>query len=470
MTSIEEFRKFGKDMIDYVADYMEGIRERPVVSSVEPGYIRSLVPEEVPGTPDTWQNVMKDIERVIMPGITHWRHPHFHAYFAAGFSYPSIVADILSSSLGCVGFSWIASPACTELEMVIMDWLAKLLNLPEYFLFSSHGTGGGVIQCTASDATLISLLTSRSRHIGKNLDNIGNIERLVMYTSTQAHSSVEKAALLGGVKIRFLDTDENFSMRGHTLAEAIREDKKKGLVPFFVVVTIGTTTSCAFDNLQEIGPICEKEDLQLHIDAAYAGSAFVCEEFRYLLKGIEYADSFNFNLHKWLLVNFDCSAMWVKNVAEFTEAFNVDPVYLKHQHQGKIPDYRNWQIPLGRRFRALKVWFVLRLYGKSGIQSIIRKHVELAHEFESQIVKDERFELCAPVTLGLVCFRLKGDNQLNECLNRSINEEGAIHITPSKLGGKFILRFALSGDDPTSSDIQFAFDNIVKNAEKLLGA
>ena len=468
MTTIAEFRKFGKEMIDYVADYMETLVERRVTSTVQPGYIKTLIPEEAPEIPEQWQDVMKDIEKVIMPGVTHWHHPHFHAYFAPGYSYPSLVADILIDGIGCNGFSWISSPACTELEMVMMDWLGKLLKLPEHFLFSSNGSGGGVIQSTTSEATLISLLVARSRHIKKNLESIENMGKLVIYASNEAHSSVERAAFLAGVKIHFLDTDQNFSLRGDTLEKAIEEDKAKGLIPFFITATLGTTTSCAFDELKEIGPVCEKENIWLHIDAAYAGSAFVCEEYRYLLEGAEYADSYSFNLHKWMLVDFDCCAMWVKNVAEFTDAFNVDPVYLQHQHQGDVADYRHWQIPLGRRFRSLKIWFVLRLFGKSGLQSYIRKHIQLAHEFEALINKDDRFELSAPVIMGLVCFRLKGTNELNQRLIKNINDDGKIFMTQAKLNEKFILRFAITGVPGKLEDITFAFKNIVEQANNIL--
>ena len=468
MTTSEEFRKFGKEMIDYVADYMDNVGTRRVIPKIEPGYIQPLLPDEAPETPDQWKDVLSDTEKIIMPGVTHWNHPHFHAYFPCSSSGPSIVADILSDGIGGVGFSWMASPAITELEMVMMDWLGKLLKLPEHFIFSSGGSGGGVIQNSASDTTFIALLTARSRHVGTKLEYIDNITKLVAYSSTQAHSSVERAALLGGVKIRMLEPDEKFSLRGETLRKAIEEDKANGLIPFYVVATLGTTASCAFDDIKEIGPVCNEHNIWLHIDAAYAGSAFVCEEYRYLLDGVELVDSFNFNLGKWMFVNMDCSAMWVKNADEHANAYNVDAVYLRHKHQGKLPDYRHWQVSLGRRFRSLKVWFVLRLYGKSGIQKHIRNHIELAHKFEELIEADETFELTAPVIMGLVCFRVKGSNALNERLNNDINEEGVIHITPSKLRETFILRFALCSNSATLDDVNYAFKNIKKHALRLL--
>ncbi|GBL93386.1 Aromatic-L-amino-acid decarboxylase [Araneus ventricosus] len=263
-----------------------------------------------------------------------------------------------------------SSPACTELEMVMMDWLGKALQLPEHFLFESKGAGGGVIQGTASEATLVALLAARSRTL--TLTEGAKLENLVSYASDQSHSSVERAALLGAVKMRLLPADENLSLRGETLEKAIREDREKGKIPFYVVATLGTTNTCAFDNLKEIGQICQREKIWLHIDAAYAGSSFICPEFRPFLDGVEYADSFNFNPHKWLLVNFDCSAMWVRDQTEITEAFSVNPTYLKHDKEGQIPDYRHWQIPLGRRFRSLKLWFVFRMYGIEGLRKYLR--------------------------------------------------------------------------------------------------
>ena len=251
--------------------------------------------------------------------------------------------------------------------------------------------------------------------------------------------------------------------------QAITEDKSKGLVPFFVVATLGTTNCCSFDNAIEIGQVCsDNTDIWMHIDAAYAGSAFICPEYRPILNGIEYADSFNFNPHKWMLVNFDCSAMWVKDSHLVADAFNVDPVYLKHQYQGQVPDYRHWHVPLGRRFRSLKMWFVMRLYGQTGLREYIRKHIRQAHEFEDLISADHRFELCAPVTMGLVCFRLKCSNDINEKLNKTINDRGKIHVTPCKVGGNFILRFAVCSKFTESEDIQFAYDEISEIAKDLL--
>uniref|UniRef100_A0A8L2QX98 Aromatic-L-amino-acid decarboxylase n=1 Tax=Rattus norvegicus TaxID=10116 RepID=A0A8L2QX98_RAT len=473
-----EFRRRGKEMVDYIADYLDGIEGRPVYPDVEPGYLRALIPTTAPQEPETYEDIIRDIEKIIMPGVTHWHSPYFFAYFPTASSYPAMLADMLCGAIGCIGFSWAASPACTELETVMMDWLGKMLELPEAFLAGRAGEGGGVIQGSASEATLVALLAARTKMIRQlqaaspELTQAALMEKLVAYTSDQAHSSVERAGLIGGVKIKAIPSDGNYSMRAAALREALERDKAAGLIPFFVVVTLGTTSCCSFDNLLEVGPICNQEGVWLHIDAAYAGSAFICPEFRYLLNGVEFADSFNFNPHKWLLVNFDCSAMWVKKRTDLTEAFNMDPVYLRHSHQdsGEQTCLRHWQIPLGRRFRSLKMWFVFRMYGVKGLQAYIRKHVKLSHEFESLVRQDPRFEICTEVILGLVCFRLKGSNQLNETLLQRINSAKKIHLVPCRLRDKFVLRFAVCSRTVESAHVQLAWEHIRDLASSVLRA
>ncbi|KAI5743132.1 aromatic-L-amino-acid decarboxylase isoform X2 [Diaphorina citri] len=474
MGDVNEFKDFAKAMVDYVGNYLENIRDRRVLPTVEPGYLRPLIPETAPDTPDTWQEVMSDIERVIMPGVTHWHSPKFHAYFPTANSYPAIVADILSDSIACIGFTWIASPACTELEVVMLDWLGKMLDLPKEFLACSGGKGGGVIQGTASEATLVALLGAKAKTMQrvkeahpdwKDSDIIAN---LVGYCSDQAHSSVERAGLLGGVTIRGLPADDSYKLRGDALEAAIEEDLKKGKIPFYVVATLGTTNCCAFDCLEEIGQVCRQKDVWLHVDAAYAGSAFICPENRYLMKGVELADSFNFNPHKWMLVTFDCSAMWLKDPSWVVNAFNVDPLYLKHDQQGSAPDYRHWQIPLGRRFRSLKLWFVLRLLGVKYLQEYIRKQISLAKEFEQLVRSDDRFEVIYEVLMGLVCFRLKGPNEINEKLLKRINGNGKIHLVPSKIRDVYFLRMAVCSRYSESSDMIYSWNEIKTLTEELL--
>lgn len=468
------FTEFAKAMIDYITNYLENIRDRQVLPTVKPGYIKPLLPDEAPQTPERWEDVMADIEKIIMPGVTHWGSPKFHAYFPTAQSYPAIVADMLSGAIACIGFTWIASPACTELEVVMLDWLGKMIDLPKEFLACSGGKGGGVIQGTASEATLVALLGAKVKKVKQvkeqhpEWSDYEIIEKLIAYASCQAHSSVERAGLLGGVKFRLLDTDSKHSLRGETLEEAVKADKEKGLIPFYAVATLGTTSSCTFDRLDEMGRVCNQEEIWLHVDAAYAGSAFICPEFRYLMKGMELADSFNFNPHKWMLVNFDCSPMWLKDPTYVINAFNVDPLYLKHDMQGSAPDYRHWQIPLGRRFRSLKLWFVLRLYGVENLQKHIRNHVSQAHEFETLVQSDSRFEIVEDVVLGLVCFRLKGSNDLNENLLKRINGAGNIHLVPSKIKDTFFLRLAICSRYSESKDIQYSWKEIKLRADEIL--
>ncbi|CAF0754777.1 unnamed protein product [Brachionus calyciflorus] len=470
----KEFRIRGKEMIDLVADYLENIENRQVLPSVKPGYLKDLIPSEAPAHPDKWEDLVSDIERVIMPGVTHWHSPHFHAYFPTANSYPAICADILSDAIACIGFSWIATPACTELEVVMMDWLARLLNMPEFYLASSGGLGGGVIQGTASESVLVTLLSARNKAIHEaklehpEWSDYLIRSKLVAYCSDQSHSSFERATLLAPVKCRKLPCDKKYSLRGETLLNAIENDKKEGLIPFFVCATLGTTSVCSYDNLEELGPICHENNIWLHIDAAYAGSAFICPEFRPYLNGVEFSDSFNFNPHKWLLVNFDCSALWIKNRSFIVDSFNVDPIYLKHEHQNVAPDFRHWQIPLGRRFRSLKLWFVMRIYGATGLQDYIRKHVDLAKYFESLVNKDDRFEIVGEVTLGLVCFRLKQSNELNENLLKIITQDAKIYMVPSKINDIYFLRFAICASSTEKRHVEFAWENILKHTDILL--
>ncbi|KAG1697207.1 Aromatic-L-amino-acid decarboxylase [Nymphon striatum] len=468
-----EFRVYGKQLVDFMADYIENIRMRPVLPTVKPGYLHHLIPDHAPQTPEKWDDIMKDIERVIMPGVTHWSSPYFHAYFPTGNTFPAICGDMLSDILGVIGFSWASCPAATELEMVVTDWLGKMINLPEEFLFSSKGTGGGVIQSTASESTLVSLFAARCKTIAEIKETNENIskhevmEKLVMYASDQAHSSVEKASILGAVSLRLLPGDKKQSLRGSTLAKAIETDIANGKIPFYVVATLGTTGCCAFDNLEEIGEVCAKYKIWLHVDAAYAGSAFICSEFQYLMKGVEHAESYCFNPHKWLLVNFDCSVT-LRHSNYVVNSNIVDPLYLKHEHQEVIPDYRNWHIPLGRRFRSLKLWFVMRMYGTEGMQAYVRKFIRLAHEFESMLLKDDHFEIIGDVIMGIVCFRLKGSDDLNKKLLQQVNDHGKIFIVPSQFEDSYYLRFSIGGVDPNLDDIICSWKEIQSQAMELL--
>ncbi|XP_030387199.1 aromatic-L-amino-acid decarboxylase [Scaptodrosophila lebanonensis] len=471
-----EFRKRGMEMVEYICNYLETLNDRRVTPSVEPGYLRHLLPSEAPHEPEDWDKIMNDVEDKIMPGVTHWQHPRFHAYFPAGNSFPSILGDMLGDGIGCIGFSWAASPACTELETIVLDWLGKAIGLPDHFLALKEGsTGGGVIQTSASECVLVTMLAARAQALKRLKAQHPFVEeghllsKLMAYCSKEAHSCVEKAAMICFVKLRILEPDENASLRGQTIGEAMEEDELQGLVPFFVSTTLGTTGSCAFDNLPEIGLELQKfPSVWLHVDAAYAGNSFICPELKPLLKGIEFADSFNTNPNKWLLTNFDCSTLWVRDRIRLTSALVVDPLYLKHGYSDAAIDYRHWGVPLSRRFRSLKLWFVLRSYGISGLQHYIRHHIKLAKRFEELVLKDKRFEICNQVKLGLVCFRLKGSDKLNEKFLSTINESGKLHMVPASVNERYIIRFCAVAQNATAEDIDYAWDTIVDFANELL--
>ncbi|KAL3282035.1 hypothetical protein HHI36_005238 [Cryptolaemus montrouzieri] len=409
-----------------------------------------------------------------MPGLTHWQSPQFHAFYPAACSFPAIVGELLSAGFGCIGLSWTTNPAYTELEVLTMNWLGKLIGLPEEFLNCSRGSGGGVIQGSASEVIFIVLLAAKEKKV-KELTAQGSSSteaeirgKLIAYSSDQSNSSVEKAGLLGSMPVRLLPTNKDGVLRGNVLAKAINEDKEKGLIPCYVVATLGTTSTCAFDSLDELGPICQKEGVWLHVDAAYAGAVFVCPEYRYLNKGVEYADSFNFNPHKWMLVNFDCSAMWVKNSKYLVEAFNVERIYLKDQHKGMAPEYRHWQISLGRRFRALKLWFVLRSYGVEGIQKYVRHQISLAKYFEELVSKDDRYEICSS-SMALVCFRLKGDDSLSEKLLENIEKRKKIFCIAGHHYQRFCIRFAICSELTHKQDVAFAWNEFKEVTDEMLG-
>ena len=367
-----------------------------------------------------------------------------------------------------------ASPACTELETIVMDWFGKAIGLPSAFITCSEGSkGGGVIQTSASECVLVSMLAARNQAIKYlktenphvDTEDSAYLPKLVGYCSKEAHSCGETAAKILLVKLRILDPDENGALRGSTLREEMEKDKAKGLFPFFVSSILGSTASCAFDNLEEIGPVCkEQKRCWLHVDAAYAGNAFICPELKYLMAGMDYADSFNTNPNKWLLVNFDCSCLWVRDRIRLTHALVVDPLYLQHANSDEAIDYRHWGIPLSRRFRSLKLWFVLRKYGLNGLRAYIRNHINLAKFFESLVREDIRFEVVNDVKLGLVCFRMLASDNANQKLLAIINASGRLHMTPSVVRNKYIIRFCVNSEHARKEDILIAWDIIKEYA------
>ncbi|XP_029094388.1 histidine decarboxylase isoform X3 [Monodon monoceros] len=441
MLEPEEYRRRGKEMVDYICQYLSSVQERRVTPDVRPGYLRAQLPESAPEEPDSWDSIFGDIERIIMPGVVHWQSPHMHAYYPALTSWPSLLGDMLADAINCLGFTWASSPVCTELEMNVMDWLAKMLGLPEYFLHHHPGSqGGGVLQSTVSESTLIALLAARKNKILEikasepGADESSLNARLVAYASDQAHSSVEKAGLISLVKMKFLPVDDNFSLRGEVLQKAIEEDRAQGLVPVFVCATLGTTGVCAFDRLSELGPICANEGLWLHIDAAYAGTAFLCPEFRGFLKGVEYADSFTFNPSKWMMVHFDCTGFWVKDKYKLQQTFSVNPVYLRHADSGAATDFMG---------------------------------TEMAKYFESLVRNEPFFEIPAKRHLGLVVFRLKGPNCLTESVLKEIAKAGRLFLTPATIQDKLIIRFTVTSQFTTRDDILRDW-NLIHDAATLI--
>jgi len=459
----EQFRQRGHQMVEWIATYYEKITSYPVVSQAGPGAVRQALPPQPPQSGVAFEDVLRNFERAVLPGITHWQSPNFFAYFPANASGPSILGDLLSSALGVQGMLWATSPACTELETHVLDWLAGMLDLPPSFL--SNGAGGGVIQDSASSATLCAILAARERATNFEVNESGCRQDLVAYTSTQAHSSVEKglkAAGIGRRNLRLIDVDSAFAMVPEKLQAAVEEDKRAGRIPFFVCATAGTTSSLAFDPLPEIGAICRKHGVWLHVDAAMAGTAALCPEFRWILHGLDTADSFVFDAHKWMFTNFDCSCFYVADRETLTRTLSVVPEYLRNQatESGQVFDYRDWHLPLGRRFRALKLWFVLHHYGVEGLRRHIRRHVEIARQLLGWIQADPRFEVIAPATLNLICFRLIGPDQPNEELLRKLNAGGKLYLSHTKLNGKFTLRICVAQTYTEIQNVQAAWDQI----------
>lgn len=466
----EEFRRHGHSVVDWIADYYKNVESYPVLSRVNPGDIRASLPTAPPANGEAFETILRDVEKLILPGITHWQSPNFFAFFPSNTSGASLLGDFLSSGLGVQGMLWATSPACTELETQVLDWLVSMLDLPSKFL--STGSGGGVIQDTASSATLCALLAARERATNFNSNRRGCDGKLVAYTSSQAHSSIEKNVLIAGIgreNLRLISVDANFAMNASALSDQIRKDLAAGLTPFFVCATVGTTSSNAIDPLAQIGPICREHNLWLHVDAAMSGTAALCPEFRHIHNGLEYADSYCFNPHKWMFTNFDCDCFYVADRKALIQTLSVLPEYLRNQatESGAVFDYRDWQVPLGRRFRSLKLWFVIRHYGIAGLQYHIRQHVELAQQFAQSIRQDNRFELAAPAPLNLVCFRHKGGDDANRQLMDSLNQSGDLYLTHTRLNDRMAIRFCVGQTNTQRRHVERAWKRIQEEAASL---
>lgn len=432
---MREFREFGHKLIDWVADYLESPERYPVLSTLQPNDIVDGLPAHGPEQGETLDRIFEDFERVILPGITHWNHPRFLAFFANTSSPPAVLAELLAAALNANGFIWKVSPAVTELEVVTLRWLLHWFGLPRDWF--------GMILDTASTATLHAIAAARAAFAPETRD-AGAPQDLVLYTSDQAHSSVEKGAMALGIgrrHVRHIGTDSAYRMRPELLIEAIAQDRAVGLRPFCVVATVGTTSTTSIDPIPAIADIAEREGLWLHVDASYAGSAAVVPEYRWILHGCDRADSLVFNPHKWLMVPVDCSIFYCRRPAVLRQAFSLVPEILRTSDGGlNLMDY---SIPLGRRFRALKLWFVLRYYGHEGLAQIIREQVEMTHQLRDRIAADPRFEICAPAPLSVICFRRHGSDEVNRQLLDAVNGSGRFFLSSTVAHDRYILRIAV---------------------------
>ena len=481
----DQFREYGHAAVDWIADYQERVADLPVLSRCSPGDIYASLPAHPPRQGEDFAEVLADLDRVLMPGITHWQHPSFFAYFPANSSGPAILGDLLSSGLGVQGMSWATSPAATELEMLVMDWLAELLGLPPVFRSDGAGGGaggggggGGVIQHSASDAALVALLAALHRASGGATERGGvgaDGRRFAVYTSGQTHSSVEKAcrvAGLGADALRRIDVrPADLAARPEHLSELLEADRAAGIVPALVVASVGATGTGAIDPVGELAALAHEFGAWLHVDAAWAGVAAVCPELRWILDGVAGADSICTNPHKWLLTTFDCDAFWVADRTALVGALSILPEYLRNSatESGAVIDYRDWQVPLGRRFRALKLWAVLRWYGAEGLQRHIRGHVALAQHAAARIGADERFELLAPHPLSLVTFRLRAGDDATRAAMERVNASGTAYLTHTVVDGTVALRLAIGGLQTGRRHVDAVLDALAADASSGFG-
>jgi len=467
----DEFRKYAHDLVEWMAGYMENVGKYPVKAQVKPGEIFKKLPDSPPANPETFGSFMKDLDEIIMPGITHWQSPDFFAYFPANTSPPSILAEMIISTLGAQCMIWETSPAAAELEEKMMIWLREMTGLPAQF--------EGVIQDTASTSTLAAILTAREKSTDFSINENGTAvsQALRIYCSDHTHSSVEKAVKISGLGRRNLvkiPVCSDFSMDPQKLKTALEDDLRYGFIPCCVVATIGTTGVAAVDPIRAIGEICSKYDVWLHVDAAMGGTALILPEFQWMLDGKEYIDSFVFNPHKWMFTNFDCSAFFVKRPDLLIKTFEILPEYLKTRTRGQVNDYRDWGVPLGRRFRALKLWSVIRMYGVEGLRLKIRYHLQIAARLKEMISGEHDFEIMAPVRLNVVCFRFRPAgkteeevNRLNQTLNHKLNDTGKIYLTHTVINGIYTLRMVTAQTNVTFEHVEKAWELIRKTARDL---
>ncbi|KAH0562168.1 hypothetical protein GP486_003131, partial [Trichoglossum hirsutum] len=497
-------------------NYYDTIGERRVVSEVEPGYLRNLLPDGPPREGERWEDIQKDIEAKIMPGLTHWQHPNFMAWFPASSTYPGMLGELYSSAFTAAAFNWLCSPAVTELETIVLDWLAKLLNLPPSFL--SSGEGGGVIQGSASEAIVTVMVAARDKYLRESTAHLEGAERdtaiaetrgrLVALGSEMAHSSTQKAALIAGTRFRAVPAElgDDLGLTGENFRKAVDQCKLEGLEPFYLTASLGTTATCAVDKFGEIAEVLkENPAIWVHVDAAYAGAALVCEEYQHLTHHMDAFDSFDMNMHKWLLTNFDASCLFVKRRRHLFDALSVTPSYLRNEFSdsGLVTDYRDWQIPLGRRFRALKIWFVMRTYGTEGLKNHIRSTVKLGELFYSMVQsRPDLFEVLTPPAFALTVLSvvphprspalasgpqpstargaysnsftpdatsqaLIDSNLLTKQVYEAVNSRAEIFITSVVVKGIYVIRVVSANPKAEEKYIRRAFEILVETTEEV---
>jgi aromatic-L-amino-acid decarboxylase len=475
---VESFRRDGHQLIDWIADYLAHPERYPVLAQVEPGEVKARLPKEAPERPEPMEAVLQDVEKIIAPGLTHWNHPGFFAYFGITASEPGILGELLSSAFNVNAMLWRTSPAATELEELVMDWLRQLLGLPPEFM--------GIINDSASVSSLCAIAVAREA-LGLRIREEGlagrpDLPRLRLYTSEQAHSSIEKAAIVLGIGqegVAKIAVDDEFRLRSEALEAAVTEDLKAGRKPFCVVATVGTTSTTSVDPVPEIADICQRHGLWLHVDAAYAGAAALLSEKRWALAGCERADSIVMNPHKWLFVPLDCSAFYCRHPGVMKQAFSLVPEYLRTPEEDRVRNFMDYGVQLGRRFRALKLWMVLRAFGSEGLRQHLRAHIALAERFRGWIEASPSFELLAPVPFSVLCFRHRPEglpesgemeaylNRLNERLLDSVNRAGEVFLSHTQLNGKFTLRLAIGNLRTTEAYVRLAWELLQEHAERL---
>jgi aromatic-L-amino-acid/L-tryptophan decarboxylase len=469
---LNEFNKFAHEIVDWITDYYRNIEDLPVKSPANPGDIIRNLPPAPPAAGEKMDDILSDFNKLIMPGITHWQSPDFFAYFPANSSYPSLLAEFLTAAIGAQCMSWETSPAATELEEQMMNWLRGMIGLPQNWT--------GVIQDTASTSTLAAFICARERATTWMINDEGFPagRKFRIYCSSEAHSSIEKGAKIAGIGSRNvvrIAVDSSLAMIPEELDKQIRSDLSQGWVPLCIVAAIGTTGTTAIDPLLPIAKIAEQYKIWLHIDAAFAGTALLLPEYRWMIDGIELADSFVFNPHKWMFTNFDCSAYFVRDKESLVRTFEILPEYLKTASGNRVNNYRDWGIPLGRRFRALKLWFVIRSFGVEGLQERIRKHISMAEWLEAQVRQHPDFELMAPRSLNLVCFRynpaaipINGQlDKLNMDIKEALNADGSIYLTHTKVNGSVTLRMVIAQTDVSQHHVEQAWQKIITTAASL---